>query len=131
VKQGDGVWGRSYGDDVTGTTSAADKAGDVTSAAEGQTGITGAEIEASPTVVASVRVRGLLSNGEEVEFDTGREPEVGRLREDGWWVKGAMPGGRLLLSRGKGYRVENIIVQREGKGESPEAAAAKGPDERR
>jgi hypothetical protein len=49
-----------------------------------------------------------------VEFDTAREPEVGRLREDGWWVKGTLPGGQLLLSRGKGYRVENIIVQREG-----------------
>lgn len=108
------------GDDgagVTETALATDRGGCPGDTGGGLTGAAGAgptPVAAGSGTVAAVRVRARLSNGKEMEFDTAREPEVGRLREDGWWVKGTLPGGQLLLSRGKGYRVENIIVQREG-----------------
>ena len=57
-----------------------------------------------------VRVRGVLSDGRAVDYAPSREPELGQLvaRADGeWWVKGRLPSGEFLLSRGKGYRVEN------------------------
>jgi len=64
----------------------------------------------STTTAVRVHLRGVLSNGVEVAFDTGGAPEVGTLRPGGWWVKGKLKGGELLLSRGKGYTVENIVV---------------------
>jgi hypothetical protein len=112
-------------DGAAGATLAAEQAGGFAGAAEGLAGSTDACPQPAGTgscAAPGVRVRARLSNGEEVEFDTAREPEVGRLRPDGWWVKGKLRSGQLLLSRGKGYRVENAIVQggREG---SPAAGA--------
>ena len=64
---------------------------------------------------AALRVHGTLSDGGSLDFSLG-EGE-GTLRADGWWVKGALGGGgeaggsgALLLSRGKGYCVQNCRV---------------------
>ena len=66
---------------------------------------------------AALRVHGTLSDGGSLDFSLGEEPRVGTLRADGWWVKGALGGGgeaggsgALLLSRGKGYCVQNCRV---------------------
>ena len=59
---------------------------------------------------AAVRVHGRLSDGRSVDFAVGDDPRVGTLRGDGWWVKGLLPSGELLLSRGKGYVVQNCVA---------------------
>ena len=53
-----------------------------------------------------IRVEGLLSNGDEVAYQVSGP--VGTQRPDGWLVKGRLPDGRYLLSRGQGYKVENV-----------------------
>ena len=55
-------------------------------------------------------MHGRLSDGRSVDFSVGDDARVGTLRSDGWWVKGLLPGGELLLSRGKGYVVQNCVA---------------------
>ncbi len=68
-------------------------------------------LPAGESAGGGVRVTGRLSNGESVSYEVSDDNDVGRLRADGWWVKGRLEGGELLLSRGKGYRVENVAVR--------------------
>lgn len=93
----------------------------------------GRGISARPTAEGpSLRVHGVLSNGHRLEYDyecggavsphetphetlheapSDSTDPLGTLRSDGWWVKGRVGQGKLLLCRGRGYSVENCIVQ--------------------
>ena len=63
----------------------------------------------------TLRVRGTLSNGEEIDYTLdGDERDIGRECAPGWWAKGRDGRGRLLLCRGVGYRVENAMGEPEG-----------------
>ena len=63
---------------------------------------------------------GTLSNGDAVDYTIdGYETEIGREWAAGWWAKGRDGRGRLLLSRGKGYRVENALAD----ADAPDARA--------
>lgn len=46
----------------------------------------------------------------DLDFCVADNPLVGTQRPGGWWVKGALRSGDLLLSRGKGYAVQNCRV---------------------
>ena len=61
---------------------------------------------ASASAMPAVRIHGILSDGRGLDCDAAADARVGTLR-DGWWVKGTMESGALLLSRGEGYLVQN------------------------
>ena len=53
---------------------------------------------------------GRKPDGSEIDFDA-MDAAIGTETAEGWWVKGRSADGGLLLSRGKGYRVENRVVE--------------------
>ena len=55
----------------------------------------------------TVRIHGVLSDGRTLDYDAAADPQIGTLRPDGWWVKGRLGCGSLLLSRGEGFLVQN------------------------
>ena len=57
-----------------------------------------------------VRVHGRLSDGQRVDYTLDSDARIGTEVAAGWWAKGCVAGGGLLLSRGSGYRVENAIL---------------------
>ena len=65
-----------------------------------------------PSALPLARVHGILSNGEAIDSALSADCHVGREAGPGnsYWVKGRMPGGAYLLSRGEGYRVINTQV---------------------
>ena len=61
---------------------------------------------------ATTYVHGVLANGEVYSFAMGEQGTesselVGRQTSDGWWVKGALNDGQVLMCKGKGYKVTN------------------------
>jgi len=70
----------------------------------------GAAVEVLLRDGGGVEVHGRLSDGSEIDFDA-IDDAIGTETAEGWWVKGRSADGGLLLSRGKGYRVENRVVE--------------------
>jgi len=55
-------------------------------------------------------IRGTLASGAVVDADALADAAIGTLR-DGWWVKARLAGGSAyLLSRGRGYEVQNCLT---------------------
>lgn len=69
---------------------------------------------------ARIYLHGRLSTGEGYAFQlpefsqkgsSGHQELVGRVTDDGWWIKAVLPNGKVLATKAEGFKVVNRISE--------------------